>query len=154
MKEKTNLLEELKESSSTPSNEVRRFSGHREAISSKYAAIREQNSKPADVKGVEDMPSTKDSLPDAAKSSATNIIGVPSSSSIVSTWATMKSGFQNFKSNIGAKKFLPLRQIEDSKHNPSASSSSESLDDIFQRLRRPTSERGNHTEEGNDEMDS
>lgn len=136
MKATSSLHEnELKESS-TASSEARRYSGHREAISNKYAAIREQN-RNTDMKPVEDP---KASLLDASNSQATKIVGGPSSS-LASKWATMKSGFQTLKTNIGAKKFLPLRQVEDPKPIPHVSSP-ESLDDIFQRLKRPNAEEG------------
>lgn len=52
----------------------------------------------------------------------------------------MKSGFQSIKANIEAKRFLPLRQNQEVKlivlHL--SSSNSESLDEIFQRLKRPS----------------
>nr|CAD1826937.1 unnamed protein product [Ananas comosus var. bracteatus] len=52
-----------------------------------------------------------------------------------STWTSMKSGFQNFKANMGAKKFLPLRQVQGQAIHTRVSSS-ESLDEIFQRLKQ------------------
>ena len=132
MKATSSLHEnELKESS-TASSEARRYSGHREAISSKYAAIREQNRNTDNMNPVEDAEA---SLLDASNSQATKDAGGPSSS-LASKWATMKSGFQTLKTNIGAKKFLPLRQVEDPKPIPGVSSP-ESLDDIFKRLKRP-----------------
>ncbi|XP_074333183.1 uncharacterized protein LOC141671015 [Apium graveolens] len=128
---------ELKESS-TASSEARRYSGHREAISNKYAAIREQNRDTDNMKPLEDPEA---SLLDASNSQETKISGGPSSS-LASKWATtMKSGFQTLKTNIGAKKFMPLRQVEDSKPVPHVFSP-ESLDDIFQRLKRPNAEEG------------
>lgn len=57
-------------------------------------------------------------------------------SGVAATWQSMKMGFQNFKANIGAKKFLPLRESqENTKH--SQVPSSESLDEIFENLKRP-----------------
>lgn len=123
--------------SSTASSEARRYSGHREAISNKYAAIREQNRDMDNIKPLEDPEA---SLLDASNSQATKNSG-GQSSSLASKWATMKSGFQTLKTNIGAKKFLPLRQVEDPKPIPHVSSP-ESLDDIFQRLKRPNDEEG------------
>ncbi|KAI3770156.1 hypothetical protein L6452_01279 [Arctium lappa] len=61
------------------------------------------------------------------------------SSKIVSTWVSMKSNFQNFRSNMEARRFIPLRQVQDPQ--VSQDSSSESLDDIFERLKRPTQDR-------------
>jgi hypothetical protein len=60
--------------------------------------------------------------------------GVPPTG-VSATWASMKIGFQNFKANMGSKKFLPLRQDPGFVLNSNASSP-ESLDDIFQRLKR------------------
>ncbi|KZV50199.1 hypothetical protein F511_26059 [Dorcoceras hygrometricum] len=59
------------------------------------------------------------------------------SAGIASTWESMKTGFRSLKSNIEARRFIPLRQTHDSKH--SIVSSSESLDEIFERLKFPNS---------------
>ncbi|KVI10905.1 LMBR1-like membrane protein [Cynara cardunculus var. scolymus] len=61
------------------------------------------------------------------------------SSKIVSTWVSMKSNFQNFRSNMEARRFIPLRQVQDPQ--VPQDSSSESLDDIFERLKRTTQDR-------------
>uniref|UniRef100_A0A2P2NMZ6 Uncharacterized protein n=1 Tax=Rhizophora mucronata TaxID=61149 RepID=A0A2P2NMZ6_RHIMU len=34
---------------------------------------------------------------------------------LASKWESMKNGFQNFKANIGNKKFLPLCQIQETR---------------------------------------
>lgn len=149
MKPSSSLLEEDQKWSLSRPSETRRYSGHREAISSKYAAIREQSRNPSNVKPVEDLSSAKVSLLDAGNS--TSNTGV-TSSGVAAKWATMKSGFLSFKTKIGAKKFLPLGQGEDSKLIHRASSS-ESLEDIFERLKRPELERGNRPEEDDREMD-
>ncbi|KAJ7945435.1 LMBR1 domain-containing protein 2-like A [Quillaja saponaria] len=121
-----NLSKSLKE-------EARRYGSSREAISNKYAAIREQSGQASKLKPVEkNITSAKVSLLDGGNTH----YGGPSSG-LASTWQSMKTGFQSFKSNIGAKKFLPLRQLQDS-DAISRVSSSESLDDIFQRLKRPS----------------
>lgn len=147
MKASSSLLEEDQKWSLSRPSETRRYSGHREAISSKYAAIREQSRKPSNMKPVEDLSSAKVSLLDPGNS---NITGV--TSGVAAKWETMKSGLLSFKTKIGAKKFLPLHQVEDSKliHRVS---SSESLEDIFERLKRPESEQGGRTEEDDKEMD-
>lgn len=59
-----------------------------------------------------------------------------SSSGLSSTWASMKTGFQNLKANVGAKKFLPLQQLQEAATFRTRASSSESLDEIFQRLKQ------------------
>ncbi|KAK1361764.1 LMBR1 domain-containing protein 2-like [Heracleum sosnowskyi] len=151
MKASSSLLEEDQKWSLSRPSEARRYSGHREAISSKYAAIREQSRKPSNMKPVEDLSSAKVSLLDPGNSAATHITE-GTSSGVAAKWATMKSGFLSFKTKIGAKKFLPLHQVEDSNliHRVS---SSESLEDIFERLKRPESERDSCTEEDDKEMD-
>lgn len=116
----------------TLKEETRRYSSNREAISSKYAAVRQQSrqaykSKPDDT----NIASAKVSLLDKGNTHSGNTAGV-ASSGLASTWQTMKTGFQSFKAKIGAKQ-------ED---NISRVSSSESLDDIFQRLKRPSLDQG------------
>ncbi|KAL2490973.1 LMBR1-like membrane protein [Abeliophyllum distichum] len=101
----------------------------REGISKKYAAIIRSQSDEQEMKLT-----TKEG----------NMLA-KSSSGIASTWESMKTGLRNFKSNIDAKRFIPLRQFEDEKH--SRVSSSESLDDIFEKIKRPTAD---HT---NDDLD-
>ncbi|KAM7276825.1 hypothetical protein ACFE04_018691 [Oxalis oulophora] len=123
-----------------------RYGSSREALSNKYAAIREQQTRQAtNTRPIEkNIASTKVSLLDADKTNLNNSAAGPSSG-LVSTWQSMKTGFQSFKTNIGAKKFIPLRQ------NPETTlvshTSSESLDEIFQRLKRPSGEHGDNIEE-------
>ncbi|KAK7247392.1 hypothetical protein RIF29_42275 [Crotalaria pallida] len=117
-----------------------RFSSNREAISSKYAAVRQQSrqaykSKPDET----NIASAKVSLLDQSNTRSGNTAGV-SSSVLASKWHSMKTGFQSFKANMGAKGYLPLRQTEEDKI--SRASSSESLDDIFQRLKQPSLDQG------------
>ncbi|KAK7387532.1 hypothetical protein VNO78_28408 [Psophocarpus tetragonolobus] len=109
-----------------------RYGLSREAISKKYAVIREQGGSASKLKS-EDKNLASGALSDAGNFNSSNSAGVPPTG-LVSTWQTMKTGFQTFKANIGAKKFLPLRQ----ENKGSNDSSSESLDEIFQRLKRPS----------------
>lgn len=131
---------------------VRGYSSHKEAISNKYAAIREQSRQKSssNTEPVEkNIASAKISLLDAGNSHSGNTTGGPSSG-LASTWESMKTGFQSFKANVGAKKFLPLRQIQETKL-VSRDSSSESLDEIFQRLKRPSADHRNSSDdEGED----
>jgi len=110
-----NLPKTLKE-------ETRRYSSSREAISSKYAAVRQQS----------ELTSAKVSLLDHGNAHSSNAAGT---SGLASTWQTMTTGFRSFGANLGGKGFLPIRQTQEAKM--SRVSSSESLDDIFQRLKRP-----------------
>ncbi|KAL5171121.1 LMBR1 domain-containing protein 2 A [Glycine soja] len=127
------ITDEVKGSLSKTSKED--TSRSREAITKKYAVIREQGGPASKLKSEEKNVASADSLFDEGNTNSSNSSGGPSSG-LTSTWQSMKTGFQSFKTNIGAKKFLPLRQIQENK-GPS-DSSSESLDDIFQRLKRPT----------------
>ncbi|PIN08793.1 hypothetical protein CDL12_18626 [Handroanthus impetiginosus] len=137
--------EDIKGSSSKSSSkdDTRRHSGSKEAISSKYAAMREQTKLTSNTKPVE---SAKVSLLDISSSQPSNS-GVPSG--LASKWASMKQGFQTFKANIEAKKFLPIRQVQETKLL-SRVSSSDSLDEIFQRLKRPAEDHGHSSDEDDD----
>lgn len=130
--------DDKKGSTSKPStkDDKQRYTGSKEALSTKYAAIREQ-SKSANVKPVESMASAKVSLLDADKSHTSNNTA---SSGLASKWASMKQGFQTFKANVEAKKFLPVRQVQEP-NLLTRDASSESLDEIFQRLKRPSADR-------------
>ncbi|GKV18679.1 hypothetical protein SLEP1_g29023 [Rubroshorea leprosula] len=113
------------------------YSTSKEAIGNKYADIREKSRQASNAKSMQsDITSAKVSLLDVGSSNAGNYTGRPSSG-LGSTWQSMKSGFQNFKANMATKKFLPVRQIQE---NIALShvSSPESLDEIFQRLKRPS----------------
>lgn len=118
-----------------------RYGNSRDAIESKYAAIRDQqgrHSSPSASAQKSKVTSTSVSLLEGGSApnqySSANTIGGPSAK-ISSTWESMKAGFQNFKTNIEAKKFLPLRQVPEASVN-SRDASSQSLDDIFQRLKQ------------------
>ncbi|KAI7754493.1 hypothetical protein M8C21_010814 [Ambrosia artemisiifolia] len=54
-------------------------------------------------------------------------------SRITSTWMSMKTNLQNFKSNMAARRFMPLRQSQDLQESQHQDSS-ESLDEIFARI--------------------
>ncbi|XVF59031.1 hypothetical protein PTKIN_Ptkin07bG0241300 [Pterospermum kingtungense] len=127
----TSVADGVKGSSSRPLKEETRIYGtSKEAISNKYAAVREQ--KPVENNSI--RTSDKVSSLEAGNSHSSNQKGGPSSG-LASTWRSMKSGFQNFKANMEARKFLPLRQNHETEV-VSRVNSSESLDEIFQRLKR------------------
>ncbi|XP_039035218.1 LMBR1 domain-containing protein 2 homolog A-like [Hibiscus syriacus] len=98
----------------------------REAIVKKYSTIREQNKQ---VSAREESTSFRSATRQKPERSA-------------SKWESMKSGLLNFKSILEVKKYLPLRQTEENK--VSSTSSSEPLDEIFQRLKRPTLDLGDY----------
>ncbi|KAK4584122.1 hypothetical protein RGQ29_022027 [Quercus rubra] len=134
--------------------EARRYSSSKEVISNKYAAIREQSRQKgsSNIEPVgKNIASVKVSLLDAGNLRSGNITGGPSSG-LASTWASMKTGFQSFKTNIGAKKFIPLRQTQETKL-VSRDSSSESLDEIFQRLKRPSTDHRSSGDEDEHEIE-
>ncbi|CAK7354602.1 unnamed protein product [Dovyalis caffra] len=133
--------EDRKGSQSKPlKEEGKRYNTSREAMSNKYAAIREQ-SRHANTRPLEtNITSAKVSLLDAGNSHSNNTTA-GSPSGLASKWESMKNGFQSFKANIEAKKFLPLRQNQEPQI-VSRDSSSQSLDEIFQRLKRPSAGRG------------
>ncbi|KAL2246629.1 UNVERIFIED_CONTAM: LMBR1 domain-containing protein 2 B [Sesamum indicum] len=140
--------EDRKGSSSKPTkDDGGRYSGSKEAISSKYAAIREQSKPATNTRPVESVSSAKVSLLDPSNSQSSNS-GVPSG--LASKWASMKQGFQTFKASIDAKKFIPLRQVQETRRL-SRASSSESLDEIFQRLKRPADDHGRGSSDDDDD---
>ncbi|KAF3439247.1 hypothetical protein FNV43_RR17523 [Rhamnella rubrinervis] len=155
MKATTSLITDgVKGSPSKSSKEgTHKYGSHKEAISNKYAAIREQSRQASsNMKPVENtISSAKVSLLNTGNPHPDNTTeGQPSG--LASKWASMKSGFQSFKANLGAKKFTPLRQIQES-NLVSHVSSSESLDDIFQRLKRPSVDHATHSDNDDEEDD-
>ncbi|KAK1439466.1 hypothetical protein QVD17_05284 [Tagetes erecta] len=100
-------------------DEGRRYNSSREAISSKYAAIRSERASNSNIA------SAKVSLLDSNDSSPGTVTDGPSSL-ISSTWLSMRSGFHNVKATMQSKN-RPSRL-----HDPS-----DPLDEIFQKLKRP-----------------
>ncbi|CAA2997918.1 LMBR1 domain-containing protein 2 homolog B [Olea europaea subsp. europaea] len=85
-----------KGSSSKPLNdEASRRSRSKESISSKYAAMREQNKLASNTKPVENIAEAKVSLLDTGSSQSSNKSGIPLG--VASKWASMKAGFQSFE---------------------------------------------------------
>lgn len=133
--EKKGQFKSLKEEAQTDTR--------RETISKKHTAIREINRKqPSD-----NYSNLKDIISSTVDSGNLQSEITRPSSGLVSKWESMKSGFQNLTSNLGTRRFLPLGQSQENKDSSSVSSS-ESLDEIFQRLKRPTLD---HRDFGDDE---
>ncbi|KAJ6413645.1 hypothetical protein OIU84_006447 [Salix udensis] len=132
--------EERKGSRAKPLKEGQRYNTSKEAISKKYAAVREQ-SRHANTRPEEkNIASAKVSLLDAGNSHSHNkttgpLAGWPFK------WESMKNGFQSFKVKIGADRFLPSRQALEPQLL-SHGSSFQSLDEIFQGLKRPSADHG------------
>lgn len=101
-----------------------------ENISRKYKAVRTHHIDEMNLNSSLNRTSAESSN-DAGETSA-------SQSRVASTWETMKTGYQSFKTNIEAKKFLPLREPNENtlKESP-GTSKTESLDEIFDNLKRP-----------------
>ncbi|KAG1366548.1 LMBR1 domain-containing protein 2 [Cocos nucifera] len=126
---KENQAKSLKE-------EGHKFSTNRETIASKYSMIRKQQGRQSLVSKENGTSPASVSLLDtgnAAKQSDSLTAGT--STGLASRWASMKTGLQNFRANVGARKFFPLRQAQPTPVH-SYVSSSESLDEIFQRLKQ------------------
>ncbi|XP_022744628.1 LMBR1 domain-containing protein 2 homolog A isoform X8 [Durio zibethinus] len=104
----------------------------REAIIKKYSGIREHQKKQASSTKSTQKDSTSVTV-DAGNSES---VMTPPSGGLASKWESMKSGLLNFKSNLEAKRFLLLHQTQENTMS-SRASSSESLDEIFQRLKQP-----------------
>ena len=105
---------------------------NREMISNKYSSVRDQ-SRQATKPVKKETVSTSASLLEEGNSENRSAAGISQ------TWASVKNGFQNFKANMGAKKFTPLRQDPGFAPHSNASSP-ESLDDIFQRIKQRPAE--------------
>lgn len=117
---------------------------NRDTLANKYASLREQQSRQsaAAVSDGNGVSSASVSLLEPGESNKQLGGLAAASSGISSTWASMKTGLQNFKANLGSKKFLPVRQANESSSQDSRASS-ESLDEIFQRLKQqPSSHTG------------
>ncbi|KAG9141832.1 hypothetical protein Leryth_013951 [Lithospermum erythrorhizon] len=137
--------EKVRGSTSKPlKDEARKYAGTKEAIASKYSAMREQSKQTSTAKPAENMASAKVSLLNASSPQDIGSSGLQSR--MATKWASMKAGFQTLKASVEAKKLIPLRQVQEIQPlNPS--SSSESLDDIFQKLKRPVGEHSDDDEE-------
>ncbi|KAK6923793.1 LMBR1-like membrane protein [Dillenia turbinata] len=152
MKRTSGLTKESTEGGgpSKPSkDDTHKYNSSREALSNKYAAIREQSRQNSSKKQEKNITSAKVSLLDPANSQVSNS-NVGQASGLASKWESMKMGFQNFKANMEARKFIPLRQVQETKL-VSHVNSSESLDEIFQRLKQRTVEHVSYPDDGEDD---
>ncbi|WRX15760.1 LMBR1-like membrane protein - like 4 [Theobroma cacao] len=124
-----------------PLKEEAQHDTSKEAISKKYFGIRAHQNIQASNKNSTQKDLT--SLTVDAGNSESAMTPPKPSGGLASKWESMKSGLLNFKSNLEAKKFLPLQQTRENTM-ASGASSSESLDEIFQRLKRPTLDLRDH----------
>ncbi|TYH94084.1 hypothetical protein ES332_A12G016600v1 [Gossypium tomentosum] len=114
----------------------------REALTKKYSGVREQPKNQESNSNSTEKESTSIAVDDGHSESARASL----SGGLASKWESMKSGLLSFKTNLEAKNFLPLRQTQESKV-PSHVSSSESLDEIFQKLKRSSMDPKDHDED-------
>ncbi|KAM0918110.1 hypothetical protein ACQ4PT_008768 [Festuca glaucescens] len=107
-------------------------------VDHKYSSIREHPSPSShqSVKQVQKETHSTSILLEAGNSEKTSPVSVEAepSAGITSRWVSMKAGFQSFRSNASFKKLLPS-----SLSRTSSSTSSESLDEIFEGLKRHSS---------------
>ncbi|RZB95672.1 LMBR1 domain-containing protein 2-like A [Glycine soja] len=123
----TNIVEEK--------NEGTQKDMSRKIGSKKYAALRTNFNEEVSSKDLTQERVSSSLTSDANDSQNTS--SAPSSA-LASKWESMMHGFKSLRSNIDSKGFLPLSNAQGSTLN--SKSSSESLDDIFERLKRPPSE--------------
>ncbi|TYG39463.1 hypothetical protein ES288_D12G018200v1 [Gossypium darwinii] len=114
----------------------------REALTKKYSGVREQPKNQESNSNSTDKESTSIAVDDGNSESARASL----SGGLALKWESMKSGLLSFKTNLEAKNFLPLRQTQESKA-PSHVSSSESLDEIFQKLKRSSMDPKDHDDD-------
>lgn len=117
-------------------NGDRRYENGRESMVSQYAFNDQQGRQP--------KPSASASLQETGdlKTGPNLRDSIISPSGLANKWTSMKTNFQIFRANLEAKKFLPLRQTQE--NVPSSGSRTESLDEIFERLKK-------HPERGRDD---
>lgn len=142
----------IQDSSRPSKEEAHKYGNSREAMSNKYAAIREQSRQSSKSNPVEkNITSAKVSLLHNGKAQSSDPLGEPSSS-LASKWESMKNNIQSFRANIGARRFFPLRQNHEDvpASHTQVSASSDSLDEIFQRLKRPNLEHASFSDEDED----
>jgi hypothetical protein len=107
-------------------------------VDHKYSSITEHPSPSShqSVKQVQKETHSPSILLEAGNSEKPSPVSVEAepSAGVTSRWASMKAGFQSFRSNASFKKLLPS-----SLSRTSSSTSSESLDEIFEGLKRHSS---------------
>lgn len=111
--------------------------GHGGTVDHRYSSVREQCSSPKPVEQLQKEISASDKLDPANSEEPPSVSMAPDSpAETASTWALMKMGLQNFRESMGSKKFLRLSLSPRVGTNESAT---ESLDEIFRKLKRHSS---------------
>ncbi|XP_059313771.1 uncharacterized protein LOC132064705 isoform X1 [Lycium ferocissimum] len=140
-KPSTRLEEEDNVSHSKPLKGEAQQESSKEEISGKYKAKRARQMKREN--SISSNGRSRDRPLSSRDENSTMDVQVQPSRGLSSTWRSMQTGFRNFKSNMESKGFIPLhQQVQDAGH--SRCSSTESLDEIFERIKRPGSESTNY----------
>ncbi|KAK8978596.1 hypothetical protein V6N11_055583 [Hibiscus sabdariffa] len=116
-----------------PLKEELKHETSREAITKKSSGIRVQQKKQESNSNSTENESTSIMVDDGNSESVRTSL----SGALASKWESMKFGLLNIKSNLEAKNFISLHQTQET-IAPSHASSSKSLDEIFQKLKRPS----------------
>eukprot|EP01018_Ginkgo_biloba_P034789 Gb_30378 [translate_table: standard] len=125
--------------------------GSKGGIANKYAALREHQNKPSNSPTGLIQPhrstDTRSPVQDNKVNVSNNRDQMDITSGFATKWESMKSSIQGIKANLGAKRFAPLRQLQEREQTKPQISSTESLDTIFERLKQ-------RRDNGNDDDDS
>lgn len=110
-------------------------------VAHKYSSVREdQFSSPKSVEQLHKEHSSASisiNLEDgSSEEPASASIAPDSPAGTASRWASIRTGFQNFRASMGSRKFLRLSPSSSLGTNASAT---ESLDEIFRKLKRSSS---------------
>jgi len=105
--------------------------------SRKYAALRTNLNEEVSRKDLT-QEGVSSSFSSNGNDSQNTTSSAPSSSVLASSWESMMHGFQSLRSNIDSKRFLPLANTHQS--IKISDSPSDSLDEIFERIKRPPPE--------------
>ncbi|KAK8636546.1 hypothetical protein V6N13_124291 [Hibiscus sabdariffa] len=115
-----------------PLKEELKHETSREANTKKSSGIRVQQKKQESNSNSTENESTSIMVDDGNSESVRTSL----SGALASKWESMKFSLLNIKSNLEAKNFVALHQTQET-IAPSHASSSKSLDEIFQKLKRP-----------------
>uniref|UniRef100_A0A0D6QV51 LMBR1-like membrane protein n=1 Tax=Araucaria cunninghamii TaxID=56994 RepID=A0A0D6QV51_ARACU len=125
--------------------------GSKGVIASKYAALREHQTKPSNLPSGLVQQQRQDVRPPVQHGNAGDIpnsrneFDIPSG--LTTKWQSMKSSFQNIKASIGARRFAPLRQSQEREQARPQTSTTETLDTIFERLKRRKEDNENNEDD-------
>ncbi|KAH9299722.1 hypothetical protein KI387_031404, partial [Taxus chinensis] len=126
--------------------------GSKSAIASKYAVLREHQNKPSHLQSGVIQPQRQDIRNPGQPINSGNIPNSRNQSDIASglatKWDSMKSSLQSMKASLGARRFVPLRQFQEREESRLQISPTESLDTIFERLKRRKDD--NENDDGSD----